>query len=189
MDIEKDHFKIIKYLEEGSIGKVFLVNPIKTNKLYAMKKINIKKCEDTINLKRVQNEKNLLKVLNHPFIINFHYSFEDEKNIYYIVEYCEGGDLFEMLQRSPNNCFTEDQARFYSIEILLALEYLHSNGILYLDLKPENILLHESGHIKLCDFDSAIKIEDKDNLCKHKVYYRIVRTVYMKNFLYSHVYN
>jgi len=69
-----------------------------------------------------------------------------------ILEFCAGGELFFRLNHVPNGRMSESQARFYFSEILLALEYLHSNNILYRDLKPENIVLDEKGHIKLTDF-------------------------------------
>lgn len=69
------------------------------------------------------------------------------------MEYCAGGEFFRALQRLPNRCLPEADARFYLAEVLMALEYLHMIGFVYRDLKPENILLHESGHIRLADFD------------------------------------
>jgi len=69
------------------------------------------------------------------------------------MDYCAGGEFFRMLQRQTGKCLPEDSVKFYSAEVLLALEYLHMMGFIYRDLKPENILLHETGHIMLTDFD------------------------------------
>ncbi len=69
------------------------------------------------------------------------------------MEYCAGGEFFRMLQKQPGKCLPEPCVRFYAAEVLLALEYLHLMGFIYRDLKPENILVHESGHIRLTDFD------------------------------------
>jgi serine/threonine protein kinase len=69
------------------------------------------------------------------------------------AQYCSGGELFELLHKQPNKRFTEPHARFYTAEVLLALQYLHLLGFIYRDLKPENVLLHVSGHVLLTDFD------------------------------------
>lgn len=69
------------------------------------------------------------------------------------MEYCSGGELFELLQRQPNKQFAEPAARFYTAEVLIALQYLHLLGFVYRDLKPENVLLQESGNVLLTDFD------------------------------------
>lgn len=69
------------------------------------------------------------------------------------MDFCAGGEFYRTIQSQPDSCLTEDQMRFYSAEVLLALEYLHALGFIYRDLKPENILLHADGHVRLADFD------------------------------------
>jgi len=69
------------------------------------------------------------------------------------MQYCAGGEFYRIIQTQPCRCLTEEQAKFYISEVVLALEYLHMMGFIYRDLKPENILVHESGHIMLTDFD------------------------------------
>jgi len=88
--------------------------------------------------------------LAHPFLVNLNYCFQSEENLYFIMDYINGGELFFHLQKEHK--FTPDRVRFYSAEIALGLEYLHNSGVIYRDLKPENILLDADGHIKLTDF-------------------------------------
>lgn len=79
-----------------------------------------------------------------------HYCFQDPKKLYFVLEYCPGGELFGLLQ--IKNYLSEEQTKFYASQIFLALELLHSKNILYRDLKPENILIDKKGYIKLTDF-------------------------------------
>jgi len=95
-------------------------------------------------------EKNILQKIHHPFLVNLHYSFQTEDKLYFILDYINGGELFFHLQREKR--FSEERVKFYGAEILLALEHLHANGIIYRDLKPENILITNQGHIVLTDF-------------------------------------
>lgn len=82
--------------------------------------------------------------------MRLHYAFQNRSNLYIVLEYCPGGELFRYLERE---CYLmEDAACFYISEIALAIGHLHSLGIIYRDLKPENILLDKDGHVKLTDF-------------------------------------
>lgn len=91
-----------------------------------------------------------LFLFQHPFIVELHYAFQTGGKLYLILEYLSGGELFMHLERE--GIFLEDTTCFYLSEIILALEHLHSLGIIYRDLKPENILLDAQGHVKLTDF-------------------------------------
>lgn len=95
-------------------------------------------------------ERKILGTLDNPFIVQLHYAFQTKDYLHLVLDFCPGGELFYHLQM--NGPMSEDIAWFYFCEVLLALEYLHENGILYRDLKPENILIDETGHIKLTDF-------------------------------------
>uniref|UniRef100_A0A183SLK6 Non-specific serine/threonine protein kinase n=1 Tax=Schistocephalus solidus TaxID=70667 RepID=A0A183SLK6_SCHSO len=86
----------------------------------------------------------------HPFLVRLHYAFQNRSNLYIVLEYCPGGELFRYLERE--GFLMEDAACFYISEIALAIGHLHSLGIIYRDLKPENILLDKAGHVKLTDF-------------------------------------
>jgi len=95
-------------------------------------------------------EKHILQRIHHPFLVNLHYSFQTEDKLYFVLDYINGGELFFHLQKEKR--FAEERVKFYAAEILLALEHLHANGIIYRDLKPENILITSEGHICLTDF-------------------------------------
>jgi len=86
----------------------------------------------------------------HPFVIRLHYAFQNARKLFFGLEYCPGGELFNLLQKRKK--FTEDQTRFYSVQILLALEHIHAKDVVYRDLKPENVLIDNKGYIRITDF-------------------------------------
>uniref|UniRef100_A0A915DNE9 Ribosomal protein S6 kinase n=1 Tax=Ditylenchus dipsaci TaxID=166011 RepID=A0A915DNE9_9BILA len=107
-------------------------------------------------------ERNILAQIRHPFIVKLHYAFQTEGKLYLILDFLRGGDLFTRLSKEV--MFTEEDVKFYLAELILALEHLHSLGIVYRDLKPENILLDADGHINVTDFGlskESIDTEDK----------------------------
>jgi len=91
--------------------------------------------------------------VNHPFLVNLEFAFQTPDKIFFVIQFLRGGELFQHLRNVRR--FSEDRARFYSAEIILALDYLHAKDIIYRDLKPENILLDDEGHICLTDFGLA----------------------------------
>lgn len=92
----------------------------------------------------------ILERINHPFIVKLHYAFQTPERLYFVIDFLNGGELFFHLRKETK--FNEVRVRFYAAEIILALECLHGNGIIYRDLKPENVILDSEGHIKLTDF-------------------------------------
>ncbi|KAJ3213635.1 camp-dependent protein kinase catalytic subunit [Dinochytrium kinnereticum] len=128
---------------------------------YAMKSLRKVDIVATKQVKHVMNEKTLLQSVRHPFIVNLLATFQDPKHLYLVMEYVPGGDMFTHLKK--NRRFPEMVARFYTAEILLALEYIHAKDIVYRDLKPENILVGVDGHIKIADFGFAkrLKVDEK----------------------------
>ena len=152
--VSPDHFDLLKVLGKGGYGKVFQVKKSKGHnkgQIYAMKVL--KKATITRNAKDITHtkaERNILECVKHNFIVDLIYAFQTQNKLYLILEYLGGGELFMLLDKE--GIFMEDTASFYLGEITLALEHLHSNGIIYRDLKPENILLNKAGHIKLTDF-------------------------------------
>jgi serine/threonine protein kinase len=97
----------------------------------------------------VMKERNLLARLHCPQMVNMHYAFQDDANLYIIMDVCLGGDLHYQLTHSPGRCFTEDQARFYVASIILCLDYMHGVGVMHRDIKPENLLLDSRGQLKV----------------------------------------
>ncbi|XP_030850529.1 ribosomal protein S6 kinase alpha-2 isoform X2 [Strongylocentrotus purpuratus] len=145
-------FELLKVLGQGSFGKVFLVRKTSgqdAGTKYAMKVLKkaTLKVRDRV---RTKMERNILVDVNHPFIVQLHYAFQTEGKLYLILDFLKGGDLFTRLSKEV--MFTEEDVKFYLAELALALDHLHSLGIIYRDLKPENILLDDHGHIKLTDF-------------------------------------
>lgn len=90
------------------------------------------------------------RLTNHPFVIKLFWGFQTEDFLHFVVDFCSGGELFYLLQNK--RLFSEAEAKFYFAEILLGLEYIHAQNVLYRDLKPENIFIDIDGHIKLADF-------------------------------------
>uniref|UniRef100_A0A672NIF5 non-specific serine/threonine protein kinase n=1 Tax=Sinocyclocheilus grahami TaxID=75366 RepID=A0A672NIF5_SINGR len=159
---DPSQFELLKVLGQGSYGKVFLVRKIKgsdTGQLYAMKVLKkaTLKVRDRV---RSKMERDILAEVNHPFIVKLHYAFQTEGKLYLILDFLRGGDLFTRLSKEV--MFTEEDVKFYLAELALALDHLHSLGIIYRDLKPENILLDEEGHIKITDFGLSKEAIDHD---------------------------
>lgn len=158
---DPSQFELLKVLGEGSFGKVFLVRKIVGNDagtLYAMKVLK----KATLKVRdryRTKMERNILVDVEHPFIVKLHYAFQTAGKLYLILDFLRGGDLFSRLSKEV--MFTEEDVKFYLAELALALNHLHTVGIIYRDLKPENILLDADGHIALTDFGlSKLPIEE-----------------------------
>ncbi|XP_036876740.2 ribosomal protein S6 kinase alpha-2 isoform X4 [Manis javanica] len=159
---DPSQFELLKVLGQGSYGKVFLVRKIQgsdAGQLYAMKVLKkaTLKVRDRV---RSKMERDILAEVNHPFIVKLHYAFQTEGKLYLILDFLRGGDLFTRLSKEV--MFTEEDVKFYLAELALALDHLHSLGIIYRDLKPENILLDEEGHIKITDFGLSKEAIDHD---------------------------
>ncbi|KAI7874613.1 kinase-like domain-containing protein [Mucor mucedo] len=146
-------FSKVRMLGKGDVGKVYLVKQKGTDKTMAMKVLSKKEMLRRNKVKRVLAEQEILSSANHPFIVSLYHSFQSKDHLYFVMEYCLGGEFFRALQSRPGKCLTEDGAKFYAAEVIAALEYLHLHGFIYRDLKPENILLHQTGHLMLTDFD------------------------------------
>ncbi|KAJ6748115.1 SERINE/THREONINE-PROTEIN KINASE [Salix purpurea] len=145
-----EDFEIIKPISRGAFGRVFLSRKRATGDLFAIK---VLKKADMIRKNAVQSileERNILITVCNPFVVRFFYSFTCRENLYLVMEYLNGGDLYSLLRNL--GCFDEDMARMYIAEVVLALEYLHSSNVIHRDLKPDNLLISQDGHIKLTDF-------------------------------------
>lgn len=167
-----DDFEIRRVLGTGGFGKVFLVSKTsgaQNGKFYAMKvlkKAVIVRNKETKEVEREINfyaklERDVLASVRHPFIVDLKYAFQARNKVYLIMEYLAGGELFMQLQKE--RMLMEDTAIFYLSQVLLALEHLHTQGIIYRDLKPENVMLDRRGHVKLTDF-GCIKESSNEEL-------------------------
>ena len=132
------------------LARKLLVRYKQTGKIYAMKVVEKEPLEKENKVKQVLNEKRIMEHLEHPFIVKLYWSFQSRKKLQFVMDFCAGGELFYHLHNVGR--LTEAQAKFYFAEIVLGIEYLHKNGIVYRDLKPENVLLDLDGHVRLADF-------------------------------------
>lgn len=154
-----DDFNVLETLGTGTFGRVRLAQHRKTGTYFALK---ILKKHEVIRLKQVEHvlsEKAILNEINHPFIVTMSAAFQDARNLYMTLEYVIGGELFSHLRKAGR--FSNETTRFYTAQIILGLEHLHSFDIVYRDLKPENLLLDQQGYIKITDFGFAKKVEDR----------------------------
>ncbi|XP_052139367.1 phototropin-1B isoform X2 [Oryza glaberrima] len=147
------HFRPVKPLGSGDTGSVHLVELLNTGEYFAMKAMDKSIMLNRNKVHRATAERQILDLLDHPFLPTLYASFQTKTHICLITDYCPGGELFVLLDNQPLKVLHEDAVRFYAAEVVVALEYLHCQGIIYRDLKPENILLHRDGHISLTDFD------------------------------------
>ncbi|KAI5465600.1 kinase-like domain-containing protein [Mariannaea sp. PMI_226] len=152
-------FEILRTLGTGSFGRVHLVQSKHNQRFYAVK---VLKKAQVVKMKQVEHtndERRMLSDVKHPFLITLWGTFQDIKNVYMVMDFVEGGELFSLLRKSGR--FPNPVAKFYAAEVTLALEYLHSKNIIYRDLKPENLLLDRHGHLKITDFGFAKRVPDK----------------------------
>ncbi|KAI9788323.1 MAG: camp-dependent protein kinase catalytic subunit [Piccolia ochrophora] len=172
-------FALQRTLGTGSFGRVHLVQSNHNNRFYAVK---VLKKAQVVKMKQVEHtndERRMLGMVKHPFLITLWGTFQDAKNLYMVMDFVEGGELFSLLRKSqvsdaeiyhlsldeslaltPWQRFPNPVAKFYAAEVTLALEYLHSMHIIYRDLKPENLLLDRHGHLKITDFGFAKEVPD-----------------------------
>jgi len=151
-------FKKICLIGKGSYSKVYLVEHEPTNNEFAIKVISKDLAIDQGKEENVINEEEILSNEKNGFIINSIQIFKTKKKDYILYPYLPGGDLYFHLLNGP---FDEERVKFYTAQILLALNFIHSKGYAYRDLKPENIGIDENGYIKLLDFGLVKKINNK----------------------------
>ena len=129
-------------------------------KAFLKSKLIDKKC-----VKSIIKERNLMSKINHPFIVNMHFSFQDNHYLYMILDLMKGGDLryYIKLSEKAKKTFSEKEVNFIIANLILSLEYIHKNNIIHCDIKPENILLNKQGYFYLTDFGIATNKNDKEN--------------------------
>ena len=153
-------FDFLYVVGRGGFGKVWMVKYKKTHEKYALKEMSKVKIIDRKSEKSIKNEREFLSKLHHPFIVNMICSFQDYENLYLVMDLLTGGDLRYHICHKKQ--FNEEQSRFFSSCILLALEYIHMNNIIHRDIKPENLVLDEKGYVRVTDFGVAKK-NTRDN--------------------------
>jgi len=154
-------FTTVDTIGEGSysdVREVFVKN--KPHERYALKVMDKSHIVREGKAKYVSNERTLLasRLTGHPGIVKLCFTFQDTYSLYLGLELCPGGDLYWQLKRSEGGVMPEDKVRFYVSEILEAVQYCHEKGVIHRDVKPENVLLDAEGHVKLCDFGSALDL-------------------------------
>ena len=158
--LSKSSFKFLNIIGRGGFGKVWKVYSKKYKSIFAMKEMSKTKIIDKRSEKSVKAERDLLEKLHHPFIINMHFSFQDNEHLYIGMDFLTGGDLrYQLCIRKK---FSEQETKFFIACVILSLEYIHSNNIIHRDLKPENLVLDAKGYAKLTDFGIA-KFYVKEN--------------------------
>ena len=156
---EKDFTKI-KLIGKGSYGYVYLVRYNKNNSIYAMKVYKKSDLREKNQENNTKSERNLMTQINFPFIVGVKFAFQTESKLFLVQEFIQGGDLFFHIHSGQK--FSAQKTKFYIVEIILALEFLHKNNMIYRDLKPENILVDSKGHIKLTDFGLSKIVQNRD---------------------------
>ncbi|KFY56235.1 hypothetical protein V497_06426 [Pseudogymnoascus sp. VKM F-4516 (FW-969)] len=151
-DVGLNHFTLGRVVGKGAFGKVRIVEHKYTKLTFALKYIRKDDIVRTESVRNIIRERRMLEHLNHPFICNLRYSFQDTQYMYLVVDLMSGGDLRFHIARKA---FTEDAVKFWIAELGCALRYIHKQGIIHRDVKPDNVLLDSEGHIHLADFNVA----------------------------------
>ena len=165
--IKISKFKLILPIAKGGYGSVGLYKNMATSDTYAIKTVDINTMREKKLSSSLKNEQNILREINNDYVVNSYFIFQDKKNYYFVMEYLPGGDVYTLL--SKNN-LPKKTIQLIVAETILAVNYLHSIGIIHHDIKPENILISLKGHFKLSDFGLSktlqedSKFEDAKNM-------------------------
>lgn len=143
-------FTLLKVVGKGSFGKVMMVRKKDNRRIYAMKVLRKANIIKRNQVAHTRTERNVLGRIDHPFIVGLNFAFQTKNKLYFVLDYCAGGELFFHLGNEGR--FTERRAGFYGAQITLALEHVHKLDVIYRDLKPENVLLDANGNVRLTDF-------------------------------------
>ncbi|XP_077237781.1 3-phosphoinositide-dependent protein kinase 1-like isoform X3 [Tasmannia lanceolata] len=151
-------FELGKIYGVGSYSKVVRARKKDTGSVYALKIMDKRFITKENKISYVKLERIVLDQLDHPGIIRLFFTFQDTYSLYMALESCEGGELFDQINKKGG--LPEAEARFYTAEVVEALEYMHGVGLIHRDIKPENLLLTAEGHIKIADFGSVKPMKD-----------------------------
>uniref|UniRef100_A0A8C4FBD5 Serine/threonine-protein kinase MRCK alpha n=1 Tax=Dicentrarchus labrax TaxID=13489 RepID=A0A8C4FBD5_DICLA len=157
MRLHKEDFEILKVIGRGAFGEVAVVKVRNTDKVFAMKILNkwemLKRAETAC----FREERDVLVNGDCQWITTLHYAFQDDNNLYLVMDYYVGGDLLTLLSKFEDR-LPEEMAKFYLAEMVLAIDSVHQLHYVHRDIKPDNILLDMNGHIRLADFGSCLKL-------------------------------
>ena len=148
--LNKGPYLLGEVLGEGAFAKVRLATQIHIKEKCAIKIVNKRLLEDTKDVQRLRKEIKILKTIRHKNIVQLYDIMESKMNLYFVMEYCKGGELFDYIVKKKR--LLEKEACIFFQQIINGVEYLHSQGIIHRDLKPENLLLNEKNQIKISDF-------------------------------------
>lgn len=155
--LARDDFEVLKVIGRGAFGEVCVVRMSATGKIYAMKILNkwemLKRAETAC----FREERDVLVFGDRRWITNLHFAFQDANNLYLVMDYYCGGDLLTLLSKFEDR-LPEPMARFYITEMVLAIASIHQLGYVHRDIKPDNLVLDATGHIRLADFGSCLKL-------------------------------
>ena len=153
--ISEKRFEIISDIGKGGFGKVKLCKDKNTNQIYAMKKLKFDLLINKAQLFHIHTEKYILSLnTNNPWKVKLNYSFLSNGYLYFIMDYYPGGDFLHYM--NGKDTLTEEEAKFYIAEIILAVDSIHKNNCIHRDIKPENIFIDQNGHLKIGDFGLSI---------------------------------
>ncbi|XP_061667989.1 rho-associated protein kinase 2-like [Syngnathoides biaculeatus] len=156
LQVKHEDFEKVKLIGRGAYGEVQLVRHKASRKVYAMKKLNkfemIKRSDSAF----FWEERHIMAFSNSPWVIQLCCAFQDDRHLYMVMEFMPGGDVVTLLY---NYDIPEKWARFYTAEVVLALDAIHSMGFIHRDVKPDNLLLDRHGHLKLADFGTCMKMD------------------------------
>lgn len=152
-------FQTIAIIGKGAFGQVRLCRKKDDQKIYAIKIMKKSEMVKKNQVAHIQAERNVLAEADNPWVVRLYYSFQDQHNLYLVMEYLPGGDLMTILMKY--DILTEDQTRFYVAEMAQAIASVHALDYVHRDLKPDNVLLDRNGHVKLSDFGLCKKFESQ----------------------------
>ena len=151
-----------KVLGSGAFGKVFMTtNKVDTSLKVAIKVLDKEKLKD--NIECIMEEVAILNTLDHPNIVKYYETYDDNKYIYLVMEYITGGQLFDKITAQKNQNFSEHDACTYMRELFSCINHCHASGIVHRDIKPENIMISNENTVRLIDFGLS-KASKKKNL-------------------------
>lgn len=165
--LTREDFEILKIIGRGAFGEVCVVRMLSSENIFAMKILNkwemLKRAETAC----FREERDVLVLGDRQWITNLHYAFQDNINLYLVMDYYCGGDLLTLLSKFEDK-LPEDMAKFYITEMILAVNSIHQLKYVHRDIKPDNVLLDKRGHVRLADFGSCLRL-DKDGTVQSNV--------------------